>query len=108
MKDATVLVAATMSLFISGCVSTLTRDGMMVRVTDGAGVKGCKFLDTLSSSSGWGASGGVDIAKIDVLNEAGDIGATHVVFTGMNPIFIASVEARAYRCEAGSAQRLSN
>ena len=108
MKMYIAAVAITLSV---GCATTLSQRAMSVKVTDGASVSACEVVGEVSGSSSWGgASGGtgVENSKMEALNEAGELGATHVVWKSMYSVIGSSVDGVAYRCSENVSQRTSN
>ena len=89
------------SVLMAGCATSLNKEGLQVKVTDGGSVQNCEFMKELSGSSQWGgASGGmgVDSSKAEVLNKAGKLGAPHLVGTTQYSFIGSSVGANAYKC----------
>jgi hypothetical protein len=66
-----------------------------------AEVQNCRFLSQVSGSSGYGKNfGWQSIAKTNAEKKAGDLGATHIVFTDYRPVgaFNGEASAKAYAC----------
>ncbi len=66
-------------IFLSGCATTLSNKGALVRVTNQSEeVKNCKYLGQLTSSSSWGgfaATGvGFESAMNELKNKAAEMG----------------------------------
>jgi hypothetical protein len=86
----------------SGCETSITPAGAQVREAAPESVTNCVFLGTVfgsASSFDWKLPT-VENAQSDALNRAGDMGATHIVWTslsgGRGPVAL----ARVYRCSA--------
>jgi hypothetical protein len=66
-----------------------------------ADVQNCRFLSKVDGSSGYGKNFGWQaIAKVNAEKKAGELGATHIVFTDFRPVgaFNGEASARAYTC----------
>lgn len=105
MKLINLIVTASFAGLLIGC-TTLTPRAEQIVVTNGSEVRGCRYLGIVEESSGWGAAaGGIELARMEALNQAAAVHATHVVFVGMNPFFISTVTGKAYRCADPMASR---
>lgn len=65
-------------------------------------VQHCRFIDNVSGSSGYGKNAGwMPIAKAKAERRAGNLGATHIVWSGFRStgVFNGAAEARAYDCQ---------
>ena len=96
-----VSVAALM--LILGCGATLTKQGRSVKISDAAGVTGCKYLDDITKSSsiaGLRIDAGIKSARIQVRNRAAELGATHVVWSNVNAGFYSGAVAtgKVFKC----------
>ena len=95
---------------LSGCATTLSNKGALVRVTSQSeAVKVCKYLGQVSSSSSWGgfaATGvGFESAMNELKNKAADMGA-NVLLTQVisNTMGGTKMIGDAYYCQDGSEQ----
>ena len=67
-------------------------------------VADCRFLGNVAGNSGYGKNlGWQSLAKASAENRAGQLGATHVVFTNFRPIgsFNGEAAGKAYACSHG-------
>ncbi|TWT13686.1 DUF4156 domain-containing protein [Reyranella sp. CPCC 100927] len=72
------------ALVVSACTTPMTPAGMQVRFAKKEEVAGCTFLGQVTGTStqaGVQRSQGYENATNDLLNNAGALGATHVVMT---------------------------
>lgn len=87
----------------TGCATTITKKGSDVQEVDADQVKGCEYLGIVegsSSQTGVFANSGFHNAMNEVMNHAGEKGATHVVFPEPpKPRYFSELlRAKAYRC----------
>lgn len=94
-----------LTIFVSGCATTLTNKGAFVRVTNQPEeVKNCRYLGQITSSSSWGgfaATGlGFESAMNELKNKAAEMGAdvllTQVISNTMGGT---RMIGDAYRCK---------
>lgn len=67
-----------------------------------AEVQHCRFIESVSVGSGYGKNAGwMPIAKSNAERKAGNLGATHIVWTEFRATgaFNGAVSARAYNCQ---------
>jgi len=85
-----------------GCAPALTPSGAKVAESDGRGLESCKFLGSVQGSNTAGSAfteSSLERARIRARNEAGNLGATHVVWDSMLKSGIThTVSAKAYAC----------
>jgi hypothetical protein len=95
---------------LSACASAPSTRVEGVQVADESQVKGCTYLKDISRKQGWRyrvlgewfgeyAQQGLEIAHSEVLHQAKELGATHIVWlpkVGDRPS--PQVSAKAYRC----------
>ena len=87
--------------FFSGCATTPSTPAQRVKISDPAGVSGCKMVADVHGSSGWGnlaASTGMQNAKNEALEQAASAGATHIVWTNVAGGYSPFATGKAYRC----------
>ena len=96
------------AISLSGCATTLSNKGALVRVTNQSeDVRSCKYLGQVSSSSSWGgfaATGvGFESAMNELKNKAADMGA-NVLLTQVisNTMGGTRMIGDAYYCQNGS------
>lgn len=96
-----VLIAAIVFLF-AGCATTPSPAVQNVLDADQAMIESCKFIGSVSGSSGWGnlaASTGINNAKNEARGQAARLGATHVVWLSVMGGYSPNVSGNAYKCQ---------
>ncbi len=89
---------------VAGCASSLTEAGSRVRPVYDADLDHdrCKSLGEVSAWSAHGGTEGsalgVQNAKTDVINQAAEMGATHLVWLGASGGFTSNAKGIAYKC----------
>lgn len=89
---------------ISGCATTLNKQGLGVRVVKDANlVKDCKFLQSVESSSSWGGFAATGIGYRSAMNElknvAGEVGGNMLLLSTMaNTMGGTNMSGDAYKC----------
>ena len=85
-----------------GCATIPSSKAVAVQDADQRIVESCKFVGSVSGTSGWGDLAeaiGISNAKNEAREKAAQLSATHIVWTlvegGHNP----NVTANAYKCE---------
>ena len=104
MSDSTVtrilqLVATTFVL--TACATVPSQSAAAIRDADERTVEHCKFIASVSGTSGWGnlaASAGINNAKNEAREQAAKQGATHIVWTSVNGGYSPNVSGNAYKC----------
>jgi hypothetical protein len=79
---------------VPGCAPSLTLAGAQVHEAPPEAVSQCTFLGTVVGNARYGP-------MTDVLNRAGEKGATHIVWLSVSGGRGATALARAYRCSSG-------
>lgn len=91
-----------LSLLLNGCATSPSSEAQKIQESDEGRMASCKILGTVSGNSSWGgwtAAGLKESAMTEALNQAGKLGATHIVWQNVvqsNSGGIAT--GRAYRC----------
>ncbi len=91
-------------IFLHGCSTTLTEQGRRIQIVTKEEVKACKFLVNLegtSTQSGLMKWNGIKNAKNDLINQAGEREATHLVLGEGKPHYWTmrqTFHGQAYRC----------
>jgi hypothetical protein len=91
------------ALFTASCLS-IAAQGVGAKPDEAsfAQVQNCRLVENVSGSSGYGKNSGWQaIAKTRAERKAGELGATHIVWTGSRSIgsFNGEVSANAYYCQ---------
>ena len=98
-EAATILL---LTVFLASCAGNTREQAPKVQIADDAMVSGCRYLDNVHGASGlYGvfAQRGFENARADVLTQAQEIGATHVVWIPTSQGYGSSqAEGKAYRC----------
>ena len=85
-----------------GCATALTQRGMQIQITQPAEVDDCRYLDDITRRSSIGgvyADEGIKSARNLVLNDAAQMGATHIVWSQIEGGYSgATASAKVYRC----------
>ena len=91
-----------MVVLVAGCATQLSERGAGVQDADDGMVAGCKYVGNVSGTSGVGgvaASTGIQNAKNEARDQAGTLGATHVVWRSVHGGYMPSAVGDAYLCE---------
>jgi hypothetical protein len=78
-----------------------------VQEADASMVAACRFVGTVTGTSGWGGlaqSTGIKQAKKEALKHAAKLGATHLVWLSIAGGWAPSVSGNAYKCGAGPSE----
>lgn len=97
-----IVLAILISLSLVGCATTLTPQAMNVSDAVTNTVSNCKFVGTVSGTSGWGnlaASVGIKSAKNQARNKAAQLGANRIVWTSIQGGYSPYVSGNAYECK---------
>jgi len=91
------------ALLLQGCAGPATPVQIQgVQPTEESGVVGCRYLDTVSGSSGWyGVNAGLGLsnARAEALSQALALGANRVVWIPLAQGYGSThATAKAYRC----------
>jgi len=89
------------ALSSSACSTALTPTARKIQQVDASRVAECKFVGKIFGNNGWeglSASPGIEPARVQALNEAGELGATHVVWDPETKSVAQSVTGRAFVC----------
>lgn len=98
------LIILFISISITGCSTTLNNQGLGVRVVQDASlVKGCKFLESIESSSSWGGFAATGIGYRSAMNElknvAGEVGGNMVLIATLtNTMGGTNMSGDVYKC----------
>lgn len=95
------LIAALVFLLV-GCATTLSPAAQSIMDADQTMIEGCKFIGSVSGTSGWGnlaASTGIKNAKNEARGQAAKLGATHVVWLSVMGGYSPNVSGNAYKCQ---------
>ena len=87
---------------ISGCATVPSPAANTVTDADQQSVRNCKFVGSVSGTSGWGnlaASTGITNAKNEAREHAARLGATHIVWLSVVGGYSPSVSGNAYACK---------
>lgn len=88
-----------LSMIGTGCATTPTEEALKIKDADDQMVKDCKLVKTVTGTSVYVSKKGINGARADVLNEAADAHATHVVWENItDTINGATATGRAYQC----------
>jgi hypothetical protein len=101
MKHKTIYVLLIFSVLVTGCATSLSKEGHSVQAADERMVANCTFLGEVQGSSGWGnlaASQGMQNARNEAQEEAAKLGATHVVWMNIAGGYSPFAVGRAYKC----------
>lgn len=102
MKKILVLVLTAVAL--AGCATALTEQGQRIIRVDENKIKDCKFLGEVAGHSSYGGfvmqETGKNYAMNEAINQAGQMNATHIVFTkAEGGYFGGQALGRAYSCK---------
>lgn len=100
MKRSIFLLVATL-LLTTGCTTSLSARAAKVQDADMTIIERCKFVGDVQGSSGWGnlaASAGMQNAKNEAREQAAEMGATHVIWTGVVGGLSPFATGKAYIC----------
>jgi hypothetical protein len=89
-------------LLMTGCATSLSANAMKVQDADMTMMERCKFVGDVQGSSGWGnlaASAGMQNAKNEAREMAAEMGATHVIWTGVAGGYSPFATGKAYMCK---------
>jgi hypothetical protein len=107
-----VLLTLLVSVSVSGCATTKSANAAKVLESELREVSPCEYIGDVYGTSNWGgkaAATGINNAKNKALEQAAEMGATHIVwtaiyggprdtgYTGSGPSSF--VSGRAYRCD---------
>lgn len=95
------MIAAAAALALCACATGVKRSAQHVRDADERMVAACEFVGEVHGTSGWGglaASTGVNSSRNQARNQAGKMGATHILWTQAQGGHAPSALGRAYRC----------
>ena len=98
MKHLTIITAA---LLLTACATTLSEKARSVKLADINIVKECQLLNTVegsSSVSGLMVSQGIQNARNEAIENAAELGATHIVITESIGGSVPYVAGNAYNC----------
>ena len=88
-------------LLMAGCTTSLSTRAMKVQDADITIMERCKFVGDVQGSSGWGnlaASAGMQNAKNEAREQAAEMGATHVIWSGVAGGYSPYATGKAYMC----------
>ncbi len=86
----------------TGCATSLSAQAMKVQDADMTIIERCKFVGDVQGSSGWGnlaASAGMQNAKNEAREMAAEMGATHIIWTGVAGGYSPYATGNAYMCK---------
>ena len=89
-------------LVMTGCATSLSTRAIKVQDADMTVMEKCIFLGDVQGSSGWGnlaASAGMQNAKNEAREMAAEMGATHVIWTGVAGGYSPFATGKAYKCK---------
>lgn len=96
------LVAIMFLSVLPGCATSLSATAGKVQDADITIVGKCSFLGDVQGSSGWGnlaASTGMQNAKNEAREQAAEMGATHIIWTGVAGGYSPFATGKAYLCK---------
>lgn len=99
--NAKFVLITTLAFLLGGCATTPSPAAQNVMDADQAMIESCKFIGSVSGSSGWGnlaASTGIINAKNEARGQAARLGATHVVWLSVMGGYSPNVSGNAYKC----------
>ncbi len=80
-----IIIFGFLLLALTGCATTISERAMRIREAQRSDVKDCRLLGEVKGRSGQGGlimqEAGKNAAKTQALNQAGDMNATHIVWT---------------------------
>lgn len=88
-------------ILLAGCATTPSPAAQNIMDADHSMVSSCKFIGSVSGSSGWGnlaASTGISNAKNEARAQAAKLGATHIVWLSVMGGYSPNVSGNAYKC----------
>jgi len=94
-----------LSIFLSGCSTTINQYGKKIRIATNKEVKNCKLVVSLEGTSmqtGLMKWNGIKNARNDLINQAGESGATHLVLGEGKPHYWTTEQSflgNAYKCK---------
>lgn len=97
-----ILLAIALLTTIAGCATSLSTRAMKVQDADMTIIGKCTFVGDVQGSSGWGnlaASAGMQNAKNEAREQASEMGATHVIWTGVAGGYSPFATGKAYMCK---------
>lgn len=97
-----VLITTPLAFLLASCATTPSPAAQNVLDADQAMIENCKFMGSVSGSSGWGnlaATTGVNNAKNEARGQAARLGATHVVWLSIMGGYSPNVSGNAYKCQ---------
>jgi uncharacterized protein YceK len=90
-------------LLTTGCATSLSERAAKIQDADTTMTDGCKFLDDVRGSSGWGgtqgASVGMENAKNEAREKAAKMDATHIIWIGVVGGYKPTAFGKAYLCK---------
>jgi uncharacterized protein YcfL len=89
-------------LLMTGCTTSLSARAVKVQDADMTIMERCKFVADVQGSSGWvnlAASAGMQNAKNEAREQAAEMGATHIIWTGVAGGYSPYATGKAYICK---------
>lgn len=95
------MVFGVITMVVSACATTPSPKANTVQDADQQSVVNCKFVGSVSGTSGWGniaASAGINNAKNEAREQAAQLNATHIVWLSVAGGYGPAVSGNAYIC----------